>query len=431
MSDENARDQRPARTTAKVQKSRWPGWIWAVPLAAVAIVVWLVGRQLSAHGVAVTVTFDDAAEMKADTTRVMYRGVRIGKVSDVSLAQDGSKVVVRLRINDDQKKYLNAGTRFYLEGESPSLSDPASLKALIAGPTIEMLPGGGQPARSFAGLSGEAPKRLAIAIPYHVTFEGAVGDLTSGAPVTLRGFEVGEVTAVDLKTDPKAGDILTQVSLALDPLRFHIEGAGQATGDWSAVMNDTLKALIANQWRARLSQSPPLIGSRQVELARVPNAPPATLHLSEGSAEIPAVDGGGIEHLVQSAGQFPIREIGDNVRAITEHIKTLSASPQLKDSIVHMNDALLHLDQTLREAGPKVAPTIQAVHETVDRLRETAGELDSTVEAARSMMGTDPAAQDGSLEPTLLHVSEAARAVRVLADYLDEHPESLVKGRLK
>jgi paraquat-inducible protein B len=402
-----------------------------VPLAAVAIVVWLVLRQLSALGVAVTVSFDDAAQMKADTTQVMYRGVRIGKVSEVSLAKDGSKAVVRLRINRAQKKYLNAETRFYLEGASPSLSDPASLKALIAGPTVQMVPGGGPPTRSFTGLSGEAPKRLTIAIPYSVTFQGEVGDLTAGAPVTLRGFEVGEVTAVNLKTDPNAGDILTQVSLALDPLRFHIEGTSPATGSWTAVMNDTLKALIRNQWRARLAQSPPLIGSRQVELAKVPDAPPATLQLTQGSLEIPAVEGGGIEHLVQAAGQFPIREIGDNVREITEHIKTLSASPQLKDSIVHLNDALTQLDQTLREAGPKVAPTIQAVHETVDRLRQTAGELDSTVKAARSMMGTDPAAPDGSLEPTLMHVSEAARAVRVLADYLDEHPESLVKGRLK
>jgi hypothetical protein len=71
------------------------------------------------------------------------------------------------------------------------------------------------------------------------------------------------------------------------------------------------------------------------------------------------------------------------------------------------------------------------VHETVDQLRRTAAELDSTVKAAKALMGTDSTAPDGSLEPTLVHVSEAARAVRALADYLDEHPESLLKGRNK
>ncbi len=430
MSEESSTEHRP-RTTAEVRTGRWPGWIWAVPLAAVAIVVWLVVRQLSARGVEVTVTFDDAAQMKPDTTPVIYRGIRIGKVSDVSLSKDGTQAIVKLRIEDAEKKYLTTGTRFYLEGESPSLADPASLKAVIAGPTIEMLPGGGAPARSFTGLSGEAPKRLAVAISYRTRFEGAVGDLKAGAPVTLRGFEVGEVTAVELKTDAAIGSILTQVVLALDPLRFHIEGAAPVDGNWAPVMNGTLKALIEHQWRARLSQSPPLIGARQVELARVSDAAPATLKVSDDTPQIPTVEDSGIEHLMQAAGEFPLKEIGDNVRAITAHIKTLSAAPQLKDSLVHVDDALVHLDQTLREAGPKVAPTIQAVHETVDELRQTARELDSTVKSARALMGTDPAAPDGSLEPTLVHVSEAARAVRVLADYLDEHPESLVKGRLK
>jgi ABC-type transporter Mla subunit MlaD len=173
------------------------------------------------------------------------------------------------------------------------------------------------------------------------------------------------------------------------------------------------------------------VGSHQIELAMVPDAPPASLRVSDGVFEIPAAEDSGIDHLMKAAGRFPIREIGDNVRAITEHLKTLINSPQIDDAIVHIDDALVHLDQTLREAGPKVAPTIQSVHDTVDSLRHTANELDGTVQAARAVLGADPAAPDGSLEPTLLHVSEAARAIRGLADYLDEHPESLIKGRTK
>jgi paraquat-inducible protein B len=431
MSDPENSESPPQRTAAEVRKSHSPGWIWAVPLAAVAIVVWLVVRQVSSRGVSVTVTFDDAAQMKADTTKVTYRGLVVGKVSDVSLAKDGLKVIVRLKIDDAERQYLTTGTRFYLEGANPSLSDPASLKAIIAGPTIQMMPGGGAAARSFVGIAGEAPARLSVAIPYRVRFEGAVGDLKVGASVTLRGFEVGEVTAVDLKVDPSAGTILTGVSVALDPLRFHIEGAAPPTGDWTPVMNAALTALVEHNLRARLSQSPPLVGSHQIELAMVPDAPPASLRVLDGVFEIPAAEGSGIDHLMKAAGAFPIREIGDNVRAITEHLKTLIASPQIEDSIVHIDDALVHLDRTLREAGPKVAPTIQSLHDTVDSLRHTANELDGTVQAARAVIGADPAAPDGSLEPTLLHVSEAARAIRGLADYLDEHPESLIKGRTK
>lgn len=430
MTDSSNAAEAAPRTVAEVRKNRWPGWIWAVPLAAVAIVVWLVMREWSEHGVSVTVTFKNAAQIKADTTQVIYRGIVIGKVSKVSLAEDGSEAVVRLSIHDEEKKYLRAGTRFYLEGAELSLSDPASLKAIIAGPTIEMLPGEGPSMRSFVGILGEAPERLAVAVPYRITFDGLVGDLKSGDPVMLRGFKVGEVTGVDLSVNATEGVISTAAEVALDPQRFHLKAVG-GESNWRSAMNAALTSLIEHQWRARLAQSPPLVGPRQVELALVPEAPPASLNRANGFWEIPTANGSGIDHLINAAGQIPVREIGDNIRAITEHIKTLSSAPELTDSIVHLDKALKELDQTLRAAGPKVAPTLQAVHDTVDRLKLTAGELDQTVSAARAVIGNDAAAPDGSLEPTLVHVSEAARAVRELADYLDAHPESLIKGRLK
>ncbi|HEY6455857.1 MAG TPA: MlaD family protein [Steroidobacteraceae bacterium] len=378
-----------------------------------------------------TVTFDNAGQMKADTTEVIYRGIVIGKVSDVALAADGSRAVARLRIHADAKKYLRSATRFYLEGGSPSLADPASLKAIVAGPTIQMVPGAGAPTRSFMGLLGEAPERLAAAVPYLIAFSGTVGDLKAGAPVTLLGFKVGEVTQVGLSIDAQQGSIHTVTEVALDPLRFHIKGTMPGTTDWVPIMNTALKSLVAHNLRARLTQSPPLVGSRAVELAIVPAAPPASFQVTDGFFEIPTVQATGLDTVVQGIGQLPIREIGNNVRDITEHLKALSSAPQLNDSIVHLDDALKQLDQTLRVAGPKVAPTLQSVHETVESLKATARQLDKAVSSAQTLMGTDPAAPDGSLQPALLHVSEAARAIRGLADYLDAHPEGLLKGRGK
>jgi paraquat-inducible protein B len=262
-----------------------------------------------------------------------------------------------------------------------------------------------------------------------VTFTGAAGDLKVGAPVTLHGFTVGEVSAVELSVDPILGKIATEVGVVLDPSRFHIRGAAPISGNWTPVMNAMLTTLIQHDLRARLTQSPPVVGSRQIELTTVPNAPPATLRVTGRFTEIPSVQGDGIDTLVKAAGQLPIREIGDNVRAITQQVKSLVSSPKLNESIAHLDDALLHLDQTVRDAGPKVAPTLQSVHDTVDSLRHTASELDQTATAARVVIGAGPDAPDGSLQPALLHMSEAARSVRVLADYLDQHPESLIKGR--
>ncbi|HTV96247.1 MAG TPA: MlaD family protein [Steroidobacteraceae bacterium] len=417
------------RTVAEMRQGRWPGWIWGVPIAAVAIVLWLTVREISLSGVTATVTYEGAAGIKEGSTDVRYRGVKVGKVSKLSLSPDGSHVVVKLDIERGASHFLRTGTRFYLQGAHPSLTNPDSLKALITGPTIQMIPGGGAPARTFQGIVGAAPASLGIAVEYRVQIAGEVGGLEVGSPVVLSGFKVGEVSSVDLSVDAQAGTISTSALIALDPRRFHLMGGPASSSDWPRILNEALAALIRHDLRARLTKSPPILGSPEIELARVEGSPAATLQQVDGYYQIPSVEQGGVGRVIEEAQNLPLEQIGDNVRAITASIRSLAASPQLKASIGHLDAALASLDRTLNQAGPKVAPTLDSVRKTVQALRHTAQNLDQAAQAARQVMGTSPAAPDGSLEPALLHLSEAARSIRVLADYLDEHPESLLRGR--
>src|SRR6185312_189350 len=233
-------DDRPAReprrTIAIARRSWWPGWIWAVPIAAVAIVLWLLLRSISSRGIDVTVTYNDAAGMQPGDTRVMYHGLEVGRVTSVALASDDWHVIVHLGIDGQLAPKINTGTRFVLEGAHPSFSDAASLRALIAGPTIVMVPGPGKPATSFIGTEGGPRQTLTVSLPYLVSFRGAVGQLKPDAPVMLRGFTVGEVTSVGLAVDPQTGRISTPVLLALDPTRFHLTAPAPADGNWKPLM---------------------------------------------------------------------------------------------------------------------------------------------------------------------------------------------------
>jgi paraquat-inducible protein B len=420
---------RPARTTATVKKTWWPGWIWAVPIAALGICAWLAVRELSRSGIDVTVTFENAANMKAKDTKVVYRGLDIGQVSDVSLAPDGSKIIARLDIDDSVERDLNTGTRFYLRGAAPNLADLSTLKSVVSGPTIEMVPGAGQPSRSFAGIGGEPPMPLRVAVSYLAHFDGDVGALKIGAPVTLDGFAVGEVESVRLSTDAKTGRISSPVVIALDPTRFNFGGDAHAEGDWSSFFNAALAKLVMRGLRARLTQSPPLIGAQQIALEIVPDAGAARLSTGGPYPEIPTVPGGGIDTTIAQLGKLPIAKIGDNVRAITDHVNALVSAPQLQDTLDHLDRSVTTLDRTLQTAGPQIAPTLQSLRRTVDSLRQTATEIDATAATVRSMAGGSPASPQGNLQQALNELSQAGRAVRSLADYLDQHPESLIKGR--
>ena len=422
----------PRRTNARSRRSRWPGWIWAVPIAAVGIVTWLLVRTFSDRGVDVSVTFDEAAGMKARDTKVTYRGLEIGKVTGVELTQDRKRVLAHLDIDKAAKDDLTAGTRFYLEGAQLSFSDPSSLKALVAGPSILMIAGTGAPSRHFSGTVGEPPEIFATTIPYVVKFDGNVGKVKQGAPVTLRGFTVGKVIHVDLTTDPQAGEITTSVTLALDPTRFHVEGLPDAVAVPDAAADEgltrTLAKLVDHGLRATLTQSPPLLGSEQVELVVAPRAPPAQLVTTGRYPEIPA-ESGGLPELIAQLGQVPVAQIGTNVRAITEQIKRLTSSPQLRESLQHLDGTLAELERTVKAAGPQVAPALQSIRATTDSLRHTAAEIDGTAEAARKLLGGSAASPNGNLQQAVYELTGTARAIRTLANFLDQHPEALLRGR--
>jgi paraquat-inducible protein B len=416
------------RTVSEARRSRWPGWIWAVPLAAIGIVIWLLVRATTKRGVDVTVMFDDATGLSTQGTKVLYRGVDVGQVSGIELSEDRRHVTVTLDIDKRVQADLTSGTGFYLEGSEPSLTDLSSLKAVVAGPSIIMLPGRGTPTRRFVGMPGPPPKPIDGHVSYTVTFTGDVGDLEPGAPVRLRGFTVGEVARSELSIDAQTAAITTPVVLWLDPKKFHIVAPAPADGNWVPQMNATLATLVQHNLRARLTQVPPLIGPRQIELAIVPGATEATLRTRGPYPEIPTAADTGLGNLPRELGQLPIRQIGDNIRAITERVRSLVSSPKLDDSIAHLQRTLAELDKTLQDVQPQVGPTLDSVHRTIDTLRHAAGEIDATTASARQVMGASALSPDGNLQDALRELSGAARSIRLLASYLDEHPEALLRG---
>ncbi|MGG1946396.1 MlaD family protein [Trinickia sp. NRRL B-1857] len=420
---------------ADLRRTRWPGWIWAVPIAAIGVAGWLGIRALVRGGEDVTIVFDNAYGMKADDTEVSLHGVKVGEVRDVALDPDGRHVDVTAEIRRSAKPYLRSGTRFWVEGAQFDFSDPSSAKALVGGPEIVMEPGQGASTRRFQG----ADRRYALgaaAVKYVVRFPGAVGQLDQGAAVRLRGFRVGEVDHVALHYDARTGTLDTPVEIALDPTQLGLpDGIKPADGNWRPIVDDMLRRLIATGLRARLTQDPPLVGSHVVALDFVQGAPSATLAARDGEMQIPSASSGDIDAILAKTDDImskadrvmtkidalPIEQTGDDIRHITAQIRALSSSPQLADSLNHLDRSVAQVDRTLNEVSPQIGPL-------VTQLRQTAREADSAVAAANRTIGGDPMRQNDFPE-ALRELTDMARSVRALAEYLDRHPEALVRGK--
>jgi paraquat-inducible protein B len=400
-----------------------------VPIAAAGVTAWLAVRALAQGGDTVTVTFDQSYGLQSDDSKVTLRGVEVGKVSSVALANGAKAVEVKLALDSAVDRYLRSGTRFWLEGAKLSLSNPSSLRGLIAGPTIVMDPGGGKPARHFHGQASPPALPPGPRFGYLVRFDGAAGNLDEGAPVTLRGFRVGSVNSIQLVYDAASERLFTNVRLAIQPSLIYFQGATPDQDGGRVALDDMLRSLVAHGLRARLTQDPPLIGGYQVNLDVVPGAAPQPMSGTGDAAIIPSAPGESVESVLEGANRVvdrldsvPIAAIGGHLRSAAAQIDQLASSPHLDASIRNLDDALNRIDQTVREAAPQAK-------QVVAELRDAAAQADKAAAAASKIVAGNPARQNSDLPSALRELTGAARSIRVLADYLERHPEALLKGK--
>jgi paraquat-inducible protein B len=427
MSEQPQHDDRggaegPERVQAGVRHGWWPGWIWAIPIAALILVIWLGARALLAGGTDISIRFNDAHGMKKENTEVVLRGTQVGRVTGVKLNADGTAIIVTASIDEDAVKFLRKGTRFWLQGADPSLSNLSSLGSLLSGPTIVMDPGPGGKARHFLGLERRPidPSTNERPILYEVSLDSEAGSLAGGDLVTLRGFTVGEVRNVGFAYDPGSGEISTPATLAIYPSLFHVKGARAAPSGTEVAAEIGL--LISKGMRARLTRNPPFLGSYEVSLQIVPaaGAPTGSLVAENGLPLIPTASGGGIADIINRINRVPIERIAQNALQTTHNLATLTSSPKLKDAVVQLDAALRQIHHMTAKAGPQIPLLVKS-------LRQAAADLDGTAKSADHLV-SGTATQNG-LGNAVQEITEAARAVRSLADYLDRHPDALIRGR--
>ncbi len=191
MSDARTSDDLPQ---ARSLRTRWPGLVWAIPLAALIVVGYLGIRALTRRGVDVHVTFSYAEGVTPGDTKVLENGVEVGHVSKIRVSTDGQRVDATLTLDPRAKKALNSNTKFWLIGENPTLTDIQSIRAAVAGVIIAMAPGtGGTPTRSFTGL--DQPPIIPPGAQGSIYYLEApkLGSIQPGAAITYRGLQIGKV----------------------------------------------------------------------------------------------------------------------------------------------------------------------------------------------------------------------------------------------
>ena len=230
----------PVSPRSDRRKTAYPGLVWAVPIAALLIVLYLGIDALANRGEVVTVTFQHAADARPKDTKVLYEGVEAGELIKILPNEDGRRIDFQLRLIPQAKQGLNSNARFWLIGASPTLSDLSSLKAVVSGVAIGYAPGeGGTPTTHFDGLQ-QAPTVLPGDKGTHYTLTArTLGSVADGTILLFHGQAVGKITAVEFEGE--AG-FRQREKESIDRLT-RLESIVLATGGGAVIDPDNRKAL--------------------------------------------------------------------------------------------------------------------------------------------------------------------------------------------
>lgn len=380
---------------------------------------------------------------------VSYRDLQIGHVEDTKLESDHKHFRVDIFVRAPYDSMIHDGTRFWdagavqlsTAGGGPKL-EFQSLPALFQGAVGVDTPDG-----AAAGPQAKADTTFTLydtrsraehaagsgSVDYRAVFQASdAGGLNDGSPVMLDTKQVGTVTESSLQYDPQQGQLREVVTLAIEPWRISLAGNAQWQSGSRAQMDALMRHLIAQGLRARIGSTIPLVGGKTVELAFVSGPEPASLG-SGNPPELPTGPESGIDGVLAAVNgvaakinAVPLDQIAHNIHDVTQRLAALSKSPKVTTSLENLDKSMANVEQVTSEAKTQVGPTLEALH-------KAARDAQSAVAGARSLLSnnefTRNAPGTANLGETLYELSQAARSLRELANYLDQHPAALLHGR--
>ena len=369
------------------------------------------GRELQLHAA--------RAGSLAIGAPIYFRQFQVGRVIDENLLPDGSTRVT-VFVEPPYDGFVKPVTRFWnasgidvrLGADGLSVQTESLAAVLAGGIAFDDGPTEDGPATASASAEFTLYKNEteAMAPPdgepqfIRMRFTRALRGLDVGAPVEFVGVNIGSVVAVDLGYEGQDGSFPVIVTAKLYPRRM-----GQAyevlTAQGKTGSDETIAAFVGTLVNRGLCAQPRsaslLTGKLYIALDFLPARPRAAFDASIRPLELPTVNGS-FQELEASVGGLVKKVNGLPLEQIAADLHT-----DLKD----LHDTLSELHGRLL---PSALDTLSALHGTLDSAGRT---LDMESPLQRS------------LAETLSESRSTLQAVRDLADYLDRHPDALLRGR--
>jgi paraquat-inducible protein B len=361
---------------------------------------------------------------------VFYRHIAAGQVVAYSLDPSGDSVTIKVFINSPYDVFVTHDTRFWqasgidmsIDSEGVKLHTE-SLDSILEG-GVAFQPIGDaplspqSPADSGFALYSDRERAMrepdTVAQTFVMYFQGSLRGLSVGAPVDLRGIDIGEVKRLSVEYDRDAGMLRFPVEVDIFPQRIRGRpragrGTAAAAADGSDIGGHAMiDSMVAHGMRAELKTGSLLTGQKFVSVDVAKRASPEKVDWQENPPIFPTAAGG-------------LDEIQDSIGSVANKLDKVpfdQLSARLMATLSTLQDTLKSTDQVMHQVNGSIAPQVTATLKEAEDAMKNAKEALSAGAPLQSDLGS-----------TLLELSHAARSVSALADYLERHPEALIRGK--
>ena len=353
---------------------------------------------------------------------IYFRRIKVGQVAAYELDANGRGVTLRIFVNSPYDKFVGANTRFWHAsgidmqlGSNGVTLRTQSLASILLGGIAFRAPedANGPIAQENTAFALAGDETIAMKVPDGAAqtmllyFNQSLRGLAPGAAVDFRGVVIGEVKSIGIEFDRGEREFRMPVLVQIYPERLR-RRAGQLAPESKYTQEERLRFLVSKGLRAQLRTGNLLTGQLYVALDFFPKAPAAKVDVEKVPLELPTMANSldelqsQVQEIVTKVNKVPFEEIGKDLRT----------------SLATLNKTLTGAEQLTKTLNNDVSPEITAAMKDARR----------TIDSAQKTLAQDsPLQQD--VRQTLQELTRTAASVRVLTDYLERHPESLLRGK--
>jgi paraquat-inducible protein B len=239
-----------------------------------------------------------------------------------------------------------------------------------------------------------------------LNFEGSVRGLQPGAPVEFKGIQIGKVLDINSRFDIDlvGEEFSIPVLIETEPERYLIMDKVKTSEDQQLFAD----SLVAQGLRAQLQTGNLITGQLFVDMDFHQESDPQKIDWSGKYPVLPTV-------------QQPLEELSEMVSGLIARVEKIpfeQIGSDVQDTVKNFNESMVLTKNLLQKLNTEVEPEAMA----------TLTQAKDTLAAMEDMLSTESPLNRGATN-ALEELAGAARSMRVLMDYLEQHPDALIYGK--